>query len=47
MITVVDRGKKFGSYKVYFTPTRSGEHRAYATMLGQTISKEGYGFMGL
>ena len=42
---VVDHGKKFGSYKVYFTPTRSGEHRAYATMLGQTMSKEGYGFM--
>jgi hypothetical protein len=42
---VVDHGKKVGSYKVYFTPTRSGEHRAYATMLGQTISKEGYGFM--
>lgn len=42
---VVDHGKKFGSYKVYFTPVRSGEHRAYVTMLGLTLSKDGFGFM--
>lgn len=42
---VVDHGKKSGTYKVYFNPTRPGEHRAYITMNGQTLAKDGYGFM--